>query len=220
MPVKKKAKVIIAFALRLLLTAPSASRLHPMHSSIFTSNPAISIVRLQVMTLLACQVSVISATIPCAKPFFSVFSSGIMGRPRASVLPTSRPTMQREWSGPGMSHFSRDRGHSINKLHLQPQRGITFASAEYVPVQSTAQRPSLSNSKHYEHSISYSRDFEVSFQDVGGLLNAAEKNDTEPLASKCRPSLAGFSWRRTSGGKLSQKSNADSSQHYSPGPDT
>jgi hypothetical protein len=202
----------------LLLIAPSASRLHPMHSSIFTANPALSIVKLQVMTLLACQVSVISATIPCAKPFFSVFSSGIMGRPRASTLPTSRPPVHREWSGPVI--FSRDRGHSINKLHLQPQRGITFASAEYVPVQSKAQRPSLSNSKHSEHSIAYSRDFEVSFQDVGGLLNAAEKNDTEPLASKCRASIAGFSWRRTSGGRSSQKSNADSSQHHSPGPDT
>jgi hypothetical protein len=191
-----------------------------MHSSIFTAHPATSIVKLQVMTLLACQVSVISATIPCAKPFFSVFSSGIMGPPRAAVLPTLRPTVQREWSGPVVSHFSKDRGYSINRLHLQPQRGITFASAEYVPVQSTAQRPSLSNSKHSEHSIAYSRDFEVIFQDVGGFLNAAEKNDTEPLASKCRASMAGFSWRRTSGGRSSQKSNADSSQHHSPGPDT
>jgi hypothetical protein len=189
-----------------------------MHSSIFAANPAHSIIKLQVMTLLACQVSVISATIPCAKPFFSVFSSGIMGRPRASVLPTSRPPVQKEWSGPAI--FSRDRGHSINKLHLQPQRGITFASAEHVPVRSTAQRPSLSNSKHSEHSIAYSKDFEVSFQDVGGLLSAAKKNDTEPLTSKCRASLAGFSWRRTSGGRSSQKSNADSSQQHSPGPDT
>lgn len=219
MPYTTKAKVIIAFALRLLLIAPSASRLHPMHASIFSAHQAASTVRLQVMSLLACQVSVISATIPCAKPFFSVFSSRILSRPRASILPTSRPTMQREKSGPTTFHLSRDRGNSINRLHLQPERGITFAYAEHAPVPPAGQRPSLVNSKHSDHSIAYSKDFEVSFQDVGGLLSSEERNSTEAPVNKCRGSLTGFPWRRQSGGKSSQKSNADSSQHQSPGPD-
>jgi hypothetical protein len=221
MPMKTKAKVTIAFACRLLLIAPSASRLGPMHSSVFNVNPAASIVRLQVMSVLACQVSVILATIPCAKPFFSAFTNGILGRPRASILPTSRPTMQRGMSGPARSGFDRDRdrGYSIHRLDINPERGITFASAEHVPVLPRAQRPSLVSSKHSkrsDNSITYTKEFEVSFQDVGGLLDAQERNSAELPTSKCRGSLP---WRRSSGGKSSQKSNAGSSQHARHAPD-
>lgn len=222
MPLKTKAKVVIAFALRLLLIAPSASRLRPMHSSVFNANPANSVVRLQVMSILACQVSVISATVPCAKPFFSVFSSGILGRPRASILPTSRPTMHREWSTTTAPRLrrNRDRGNSIHRLDLRPERGITFASAEHTPTQNSAQRPSLVNSKHSDQSIIYTKEFEVSFQDVGGLLSPQERNSAEMSRSKSRASMAGFPWRRPSGGKSSQKSNAGSSQHARHAPDT
>ena len=227
MPVKTKAKVVIAFAFRLLLIAPSASRLRPMHSSVFNAYPTASIVRLQVMSILACQVSVISATIPCAKPFFSVFTSGIMGRPKASILPTSRPKMQQETSASVPQHLSRDRdrGFSIHRLDINPERGITFANAEHVPIQSRAQRPSLVSSKHSkrsDNSITYTKEFEVSFQDVGGLLNETERNSTETPASnhRCRGSVAGFPWRRASGGKSSQNSNAGSSQHARQAPDT
>ena len=80
MPFKTKAKVVMAFGLRLLLIAPSACRLKPLHASVFTTDPAAEAIRLQVMSLLTCQVSVISATIPCAKPFFSVFSRGLSGK--------------------------------------------------------------------------------------------------------------------------------------------
>ena len=208
MPVKTKAKVVIAFAFRLFLIAPSASRLHPMHSSVFNDNPAQSVVRLQVMSILAYQVSVISATVPCAKPFFSVFSSGILGRPRASILPTTRPTMHRGWSATTTQRLTgdRDRGNSIHRLDIHPHRGITFASAEYVPTQDRAQRPSLIASKHSDNSITYTKIFEVSFQDVGGLLEPHERNSGEMPTSKCRGS-AGFLWRRSSGGRASQKSS-------------
>jgi hypothetical protein len=132
------------------------------------------------MSILACQVSVISATVPCAKPFFSVFSSGILGRPKASILPISRPTTHREWSAttPRRLKWDRDRGNSIHRLDIHPERGITFASAEHVPTQNRAQRPSLVNSKHSDQSITYTKEFEVSFQDVGGLLNSQERNST------------------------------------------
>ena len=221
MPLKTKAKVVIAFALRLLLIAPSASRLRPMHSSVFNANPANSVVRLQVMSILACQVSVISATVPCAKPFFSVFSSGILGRPKASILPISRPTTHRVWSAATPRHLKmdRDRGNSIHRLDIHPERGITFASAEHVPTQNRAQRPSLVNSKHSDQSITYTKEFEVSFQDVGGLLNSQERNSAEMSRSKSRSSMSGFLWRRSSGGKCSQKSNAGSSQHARHAPD-
>jgi hypothetical protein len=146
MPFKTKAKVVIAFGLRLLLIAPSACRLKPLHASVFTANPAAEAIRLQIMSLLTCQVSVISATIPCAKPFFSVFSRGLSGKPRCSILPTSRPTMSRSVSATttvqqtGASvvrkvsasiaqRARQDRHSSINKLHLRPLRGITFANA-------------------------------------------------------------------------------------------
>jgi hypothetical protein len=146
MPFKTKAKVVMAFGLRLLLIAPSACRLKPLHASVFTTNPAAEAIRLQIMSLLTCQVSVISATIPCAKPFFSVFSRGLSGKPRCSILPTSRPPMSRSVSATttvqrartsivqsvGASIVQRarqDRHSSINKLHLRPLRGITFANA-------------------------------------------------------------------------------------------
>jgi hypothetical protein len=147
MPFKTKAKVVIAFGLRLLLIAPSACRLEPLHASVFSANPAAEAIRFQVMSLLACQVSVISATIPCAKPFFSVFSRGLSGKPRASILPISRPTMSRQVSASTATQQSvrisivqqvkasivqrarQDRHSSINKLHLRPLRGITFANA-------------------------------------------------------------------------------------------
>jgi hypothetical protein len=147
MPFKTKAKVVIAFGLRLLLIAPSACRLKPLHASVFSANPAAEAIRFQVMSLLACQVSVISATIPCAKPFFTVFSRGLSGKPRASILPVSRPTMSRQVSATTtvqqqvrasmvqkvsdkiVQRARQDRHSSINKLHLRPLRGITFASA-------------------------------------------------------------------------------------------
>jgi hypothetical protein len=150
MPFKTKAKVVIAFALRLLLIAPSASRLRPLHASVFDANPAAETIRLQVMSLLTCQVSVISATIPCAKPFFSVFSRGLSGKPRCSILPVSRPTTtSRQMSASTTSQqvktsifrkvsasivqplqrARQDRHSSINKLHLRPLRGVTFANA-------------------------------------------------------------------------------------------
>ena len=218
MPFKTKAKVVIAFALRLLLIPPSATRLGPLHANIHDPNPTASVVRLQVMSLLACQVSVISATVPCAKPFFSVFLNRIMGRPRASILPTSRPTISRETtaSGPIPQRWIRDRGNSIGLLHLQPERGMTITNVEHVPTQ-IPQRPSLAKSKHSDNSITYSRSFEVTFQDVGGLLDQVEPSGAQTPAKKRCSSGAGFPWRRSSGGKISQKSNAESSQHQSHG---
>ena len=220
--VEDESKVVVAFALRLLLITPSASRLRPMHSSVFSANPANSVVRLQVMSILACQVSVISATVPCAKPFLSVFSSGILGRPRASILPISRPATHREWGAttPRRLKWDRDRVNSIHKLDIHPKRGITFASAEHVPAQNVAQRPSRVNSKHSDQSITYTKEFEVSFQDVGGLLNSQERNSAGMSRCKSRSSMSDFLSRRASGGKCSQKSNAGSSQHARHAPDT
>ena len=150
MPLKTKAKVVTAFGLRLLLIAPSACRLKPLHASVFGANPAAEAIRFQVMSLLACQVSVISATIPCAKPFFSVFSRGLGGKTRCSILPvSSRPTMSRSVSATTtttavqqvrasicrkvsetiVQRARTDRHSSINKLHLRTLRGVTFASA-------------------------------------------------------------------------------------------
>lgn len=229
MPLKTKAKVVIAFALRLLIILPSAVRLGPLHANI--SNPADSVVRVQVMSLLACQISVISATVPCAKPFFSVFSNRILGRPRSSILPTSRPTASRETAAIGPvpqlskrnndngiglpQRLNRDRGNSIGLLHLQPERGMTITSAEHVPVQQKSQRPSVTKSKHSDSSITYHKSFEVSYQDVGGLLEQTDPSGVQALARKRCSSAPGFPWRRRSSGKhSSQKSNTDESQHH------
>lgn len=186
-----KIKVIIAFAFRLLLIPPSAARLPILYASIYSANPAAYTVKLQVMSLLACQVSVISATIPCAKPFFSVFASGNLGRTRASILPTQRPTMQREVSGGGSSFLrrARDRERSVDSLHLRPVRGIHFAKVEHVPdpPPERPQRPSLVHSKQSSLSITYSREFEVTFQDHGQIGSKAT------VEAGGRGSSAGFS---------------------------
>jgi hypothetical protein len=116
--------------------------------------------------------------------------------------------------------LDRDRGNSIHRLDIHPERGITFASAEHVPTQTRAQRPSLVNSKHSDQSITYTKEFEVTFQDVGGLLTPQERNSAEMSRSKSRSSMSGFLWRRASGGKSSQKSNAGSSQRTRQAPDT
>ena len=125
------------------------------------------------------------------------------------------------------------RNDSIRKLNLRPQRGVSFASAEHVPItpeqeQERAQsRPSLNLSRHSTTSIRYSMDFEVTFQDVGGLLNRPDHEVAAPGAegSKGRgSSSAGFpwssSWRSTgkSSLKSSLKSNAGSSQFSSSSP--
>lgn len=224
MPFRTKLKVVIAFALRLLLIPPSATRLPALHASIHSPHPANHVVRLQVMSLLACQVSVISATIPCAKPFFSVFASGIMGRPRTSLLPVQRPTFSRQTSGrPAVLPSHRvDRSDSIRKLHLRAQRGVSFANAEHVPVppEQRPQRPSLVISQRSSTSIRYSVDFEVTFQDVGGLVDQSGQETPAPAERKARGSSAGFSWSGSwrSTRKSSQKSNAGSLQLPSPSP--
>lgn len=239
MPLRTKLKVVLAFAFRLLLIPPSAARLPALHASIFAPHPANHVVRLQILSLLVCQVSVISATVPCAKPFFSVFASGIMGRPRTSLLlplqqqyQQQRPRFSRQTSGrpPTTTTMTMmttapahrtGRNDSIRKLNLRPQRGVSFASAEHVPVapeqESAQQRPSLNLSRHSTTSIRYSMDFEVTFQDVGGLLNRPDHEAAAPGAegSKGRgSSSAGFSWSSSwrSTGKSSLKSSAGSSQ--------
>lgn len=219
---KTKAKVLIAFACRLFIIPPSAVRLPILHSSVFSSDPAAVVVRLQVMSLFACQISVISATVPCAKPFFSVFASGILGRPRTSILPVQRPAMRKDTGVPTSPRGSADYGYGVHRLQLRPERGISFATAEHVPVSSRGEshRPSLVNSKHSSNSIAYSRDFEVTFQDVGGLLNQEDRGGNVPEEVKARGSSAGFSWSgsRWSGRKSSQRSNATSTHQQSPTP--
>lgn len=229
MSLSTKLKVVIAFACRLLLIPPSATRLPILHASIYSAHPAAYTVKLQVMSLLACQVSVISATVPCAKPFFSVFASGNLGRaPRDSILPVQRPTMRREESGGTL--FSRrtrvDREGSIDRLHLRPHRRTHFANAQHVPdppppppQTERAQRPSLVNSKQSSLSITYLREFEVTFEEAGGRVSETTQISTRvTVEANGRGSSAGFPWAggRRSRRKSSQKSNGGSSQQASP----
>lgn len=213
MPFTTKVKVVIAFAFRLLLIPPSAARLPALHASIYSANPAAFTVKVQIMSLLACQVSVISATIPCAKPFFSVFARGNLGRTRASILPMQRPTMYRgESSTSSYVRRRRDRANSIDGLHLRPERGVNFTKAEHVPdlPHERLHRPSLVNSKHSSMSITYSREFEVTYQDFGGLSGDINQTTTRvTVEASGRGSSAGFSW---SGSKWSRRRSSQRSK--------
>jgi hypothetical protein len=67
------------------------------------------------------------------------------------------------------------------------------------------------------------RSFEVSFQDVGGLLDEQMESRDEQMLERRRGSSAGCSWSRKSRRKSSQKSNPDSfqlqQQYPSPSPE-
>ena len=130
--------------------------------------------------------------------------------------------MRKDTGVPTSPRGSADYGYGVHRLQLRPERGISFATAEHVPVSSRGEshRPSLVNSKHSSNSIAYSRDFEVTFQDVGGLLNQEDRGGNVPEEVKARGSSAGFSWSgiRWSGRKSSQRSNATSTHQQSPTP--
>ena len=72
--------------------------------------------------------------------------------------------------------------------------------------------------KHSENSIAYSRDFEVSFQDVGGLLDQPMDSRDEHMVERSKGSIGGCSWSRKSRRKSSQKSNPESLQQQLPSP--
>lgn len=90
----------------------------------------------------------------------------------------------------------RDRRASLAQLHLGPVKGEHSAVIEHVPPETAEQmhRPSLQHSKHSDKSIVYSRSYDVSFQDVGGLLDQPSPvSMTTQRKERVRGSNAGVS---------------------------
>ncbi|KAK5713837.1 hypothetical protein LTR17_017412 [Elasticomyces elasticus] len=79
MPLCPKIQVVALFALRLLILAPQIIRLRYLHVVVFADDSAWQWVRvpLQIINNVVIHLSIILATVPCAKPFLhQVFESG------------------------------------------------------------------------------------------------------------------------------------------------
>ncbi|KAK5701539.1 hypothetical protein LTR97_004354 [Elasticomyces elasticus] len=78
MPLCPKIQVVTLFALRLLILAPQIIRLRYLHVVLFADDSAWQWVRvpLQIINNVIIHLSIILATVPCAKPFLHVLESG------------------------------------------------------------------------------------------------------------------------------------------------
>ncbi|TKA82468.1 hypothetical protein B0A55_02175 [Friedmanniomyces simplex] len=94
MPLCLKAQVIALFALRLLIIAPNTTRLRYLHIALFSADWSYARVPLQIVNQITLHLSIILATIPCAKPFLTVFESGGLHLP-AEAAPTELPELNR-----------------------------------------------------------------------------------------------------------------------------
>ncbi|OQO09631.1 hypothetical protein B0A48_05033 [Cryoendolithus antarcticus] len=176
MPKQIKIAVVIAFSTRLLLVPFGIWRLFYFQQTLST-NPSDSQVKFITMSIIAAHVSVISATIPCLQPFLSSLSTGAPMRPKAWSLPTHRRSAPTAVNSQTSRTTTYDRHSSIKALRLRPPIGQNRVAAEHVSA-SKEVRPSmprrnasLSHSQtSQQSSITVTRDFAVTFSDVGGLL--------------------------------------------------
>lgn len=81
MPRKAKIKVLIAFAVRLFVLPPTFARLRDIYIAINGNDYTYDRVDATVMSSITLHIGIILATIPCAKPFFSVIEAGIYRSP-------------------------------------------------------------------------------------------------------------------------------------------
>ncbi|MCJ1373577.1 hypothetical protein MMC20_004805 [Loxospora ochrophaea] len=75
----KKAVIIIAFIFRILVIAATITRLFYLHSALSSPDVTFSIVNADISTQCVSAISIISACIPCLKPFLDGFDSGMLG---------------------------------------------------------------------------------------------------------------------------------------------
>jgi len=197
-----KIKVVIAFASRLLLVPPGVSRLLVLDKQRQSATPGHYTVQVTNLTIITMHTLVIATTIPCAKPFFSVFSSGILSRRRRPSRRMTLPSTRKAQSGNSSLHNHHDRARSLLQLQLRPSVGVNTSRIEHVPPipseQATPRRPSAAATDS-SNSIRYTHDFQVSYmdislKDVGGLLNQttprAPPATTTPTTPGTPPLLA------------------------------
>ncbi|OBT57700.1 hypothetical protein VE04_01952 [Pseudogymnoascus sp. 24MN13] len=86
-PLGKKIVVVLAFALRLPILAPAALRLYYLNIEFSSSDPTLTGVLASVCAQIETSYAIISATIPCLRPFMSSLNThyGAPAKPRSSA---------------------------------------------------------------------------------------------------------------------------------------
>ncbi|KFZ03048.1 hypothetical protein V502_11277 [Pseudogymnoascus sp. VKM F-4520 (FW-2644)] len=86
-PLGKKIVVVLAFALRLPIIAPAALRLYYLHIEFSSSDPTLHGVLASVCAQVETSYAIISATIPCLRPFMSSLNThyGAPAKPKTST---------------------------------------------------------------------------------------------------------------------------------------
>ncbi|KFY95000.1 hypothetical protein V498_03592 [Pseudogymnoascus sp. VKM F-4517 (FW-2822)] len=86
-PLGKKIVVVLAFALRLPIIAPAALRLYYLNIEFSSSDPTLSGVLASVCAQVETSYAIISATIPCLRPFMSSLNThyGAPAKPKSST---------------------------------------------------------------------------------------------------------------------------------------
>lgn len=197
MKVETKIKVILAFSSRLLLVPPGVSRLIALDAQRQSATPGDYTVQVANLTLITMHTLVIATTIPCAKPFFSVFSSGVLSRHTASTRNSVIPVARRPQLGSGGAiAIHRDRAGSTLDLRLKPTRGVNESHVQHVappPSSSTpkTKKPSIAISSS-SRDILYSHEFNVShtspsLRDNAGLLDRAVPNHSGHMVPSSSP---------------------------------
>ncbi|SMR61224.1 unnamed protein product [Zymoseptoria tritici ST99CH_3D1] len=82
MPLHPKAVVFISFALRLLVLPPAIVRLKYVRIAISSPDLTLYRVNSNLLSTIVLHVSIILATVPCAKPFFALFNNNIFRSPK------------------------------------------------------------------------------------------------------------------------------------------
>ncbi|EME40414.1 hypothetical protein DOTSEDRAFT_55637 [Dothistroma septosporum NZE10] len=84
MPRKDKIKILMCFGMRLLILIPSVARLKYLYFAVYGSDFTYDRTDVNVLSQVTMHISIILATVPCAKPFFSVLEGGIFRTPHTS----------------------------------------------------------------------------------------------------------------------------------------
>ncbi|KJY01063.1 hypothetical protein TI39_contig304g00009 [Zymoseptoria brevis] len=130
MPLHPKVVVFISFALRLLVLPPAIVRLKYVHIAISSPDLTLYRVNSNLLSTIVLHVSIILATVPCAKPFFALFSNNLFRSPKQTTAvggngplpPTPSPTPSRSLEDLRVPHrqsltWDRRRSFAAASLH-------------------------------------------------------------------------------------------------------
>jgi len=157
-------------------------RLRYSHLALYSHDPSYQRIDFVIITQVVLHLSIICATVPCAKPFLAVFHSGNL---RVSIdspvplLPIARRPVAVDGKQPSRGsrpvdepvHGLRKRTHW--RIVLRPEHTSTVTTIRHDPIDAkeAARRRSMDSSLSSKQAITRTDSFRVYFEHGGGLLS-------------------------------------------------